>query len=188
MTIPVCSKSASSCFFAALTNCNLEALAYLSIKDPYERSFAAEILMMHESTQTDTVRNVFAERTKHRVFDIVKNDRIGLEFRLVLEKKSGFVCLCVHKKRAASVTVVFMDTNRDMIHPVFCYRSDCESSWVKCILFEFEPFIREYVRNGFSNRIRELKRFIRACYSESCTSTISVHIDIPGYICLIDSI
>lgn len=188
MTIPTGSKSAPSCFFLALTNCSLEALAYLSIKVPYERSFAAEILMMHESTQTDTVRNVFAERTEHRALDIVKNDRQGLEFRLLIKKKTGFVCLCIQKKRAASVTVVFMDTNRDTIHPIFRYKSDCNSSWVKCILYEFEPFICEYVRNGFSNRIRDLKRLIRACYSDLCTSMISVNIDIPGYICLIDSI
>lgn len=178
----------SGCFFRALTTCNLEVRAFRHIRDPAERLFAAEILMMRAPARSDFIVRVFAERTKRRLIRIMKTDRAGTEFHFTLIKPSGSVCLRVHRKRAASVDVLFMDRNYDVKPPAFSFGSDCGSSWVRCLLHEYEPFLVEYVRDGLSGRLRNVKRLVRQCLSDSCESVCSVHIDIPGYICLIDAL
>lgn len=176
------------CFFEALTSCNLEVRAFRCIRDPAERLFAAEILMMRAPARSEFVLRVFAERTKRRSIRIVKNDRLGIELHLTLVRPSGALCLRLHRKRTVSVDVRFMDTNYDTKHPLFSFGSDCCASWVRCLMHEYEPFLVRYVRDGLSGRLRDVKRLVRQCFSDSCESACSVHIDIPGYICLIDAL
>lgn len=175
-------------FFDRLTDVNLETLAFLAIKNRADRQMAAEVLLMGTAGTCERMCSILGEHTSHRYLYISKNDRLGLLLELTLRKPSGFVRVSLNKKRSASVTVLFLTPRLDKaISKVYFFKHDCDVTWVKCILCEFDPFIVRYIKNRCSNRLRDLNRLIKRCLVLP-RLTLSVHIDIPGYICLLDGV
>ena len=63
------------------------------------------------------------------------------------------------------------------------FENDCNLNWVKVILFEFDSFIINYIRN-FSGKNKKLKEIIQK-YILHDNIKFSAHIDIPGYVLII---
>lgn len=175
-------------FFDRLTDPGLETIAFLAIRNKYERHYAARILLTTSPYTQSIVCTIFGEHTSKRYLYITKTDRLGLQLELTLQKPSGFVRLVIHKKRSAHISVNFLTPYLDKADAkTYSFKHDCNLSWVKSILHEFDQFIVHYVRHGCSNTLRSLNKLIKYCFLHE-TIVLSVHIDIPGYICLINGV
>ena len=163
--------------FPKLMNFNLQILTLRHIKHNIEKHLAIEIISM--SLPNHSLKKLLYEKTKCKDLHINKNDYIGLEFTFRIIKESGIIKISLHKKRYSFIIVTFYDKDKQI-----CYRyDDTNELWLQMLLLEFDTSILQYIKNGFSGKIKGLKIFIEIILRKKMS--VSVYVDIPGCIIII---
>ena len=169
-------------FFKNLTTPTLQTLCFSQIKNVEQRKYAIDILTMTVKLN-DNCKNIMYDKTIKRYFWLEKTNRLGLEFSLLLIKKSGYIKIYIQKKKRAHIVVQFANQEKMHIQSIF-YDSDCNEDWVKILLYEFDNNIIKYIKNGFSNKLKDLRVFIQKNMNNK-KYDFHAHIDIPGHICML---
>ena len=166
--------------FHKLTEPNLQLLSLQYIKHIEERKYALKIITL--GCPSATFENLLLETSKSKELVISKNDVIGLMFTFVLEKQNGNIQVSLNRKRKNRLIVSFCDDRLGRKKIVELDHS-CDDMWVKILIYEFDKSIIQYIREGFSGKIKKLKKLIADLINKSVN--ISVYIDIPGHIIII---
>lgn len=170
-------------FFSDLTNTNLQIKSFNSIKNDIHKTFAVELVSM-SSNMNEFCKQLMIERTKYKHVSIHKNNKMGIEIILILEKPSGYIEIYLRKKRSAEIKVIFVNYLDFTITQQFKFHNDCNIVWVKTLLFQFDDIIVNYIINGFSNKTKNIFKLIILLLNNNIY-IVNVHIDIPGYILII---
>lgn len=172
-------------FFDKFTQSNLQVLSFNTIKHEIHRLYAIDVLTL------GTKMNVFSkllltENTIRKNVFLQKTDKVGVEIKLLLCKPSGYIQIHIKKKRKGDINVYFIENDFNRITERYYYKSDCEDIWVKQLLFEFDSIVISYIRNGFSNKLKNIQEFVRQYFIHGNVKIeMSVYIDIPGFLCII---
>lgn len=169
-------------FFQELTTPTLQTLCFSQIKNVEQRKYAIDILTMTIRLNVNC-KNILCDKTIKKLFWLEKTNRLGLEFSLLLVKKSGYIKIYIQKKKTAHIVIQFANYEKTHIQSIF-YNNDCNENWVKILLDEFDNNIVEYIKNGFSNKLKDLRTFIQKNMNNK-KYDFHAHIDIPGYICML---
>ena len=171
--------------FNEITTSNLVVLSFLKIKNHEEKALASYILCL-DSCHSIFLEHLLAEKTKRKYIHIFKNDKYGVIIQLTIHKENGILRLCFQKHRyICSIKVFCLSLYYDLLskNDAYIFNNDCNLNWVKVILFEFDTYIINYIKN-FSGKIKKLKELIHK-YIVHDRIKLSVHIDIPGCILII---
>ena len=171
--------------FNEITTLNLVVLSFINIKNTIDKSLAAYVLCM-SSCHSIFLEHLLAEKTKTKFINIYKNDKYGVIIQLTIKKESGVLQLSFQKHKHLCLIKVFCLSSYYELHSnknAFVFENDCNLNWVKVILFEFDSFIINYIRN-FSGKNKKLKEIIQK-YILHDDIKFSAHIDIPGYVLII---
>ena len=166
--------------FHNLINFDLQLLAFKSIKHNIHRKYALEIITM--TLPNFCLRRLLFEHTRSKEFVISKNDRIGLVFTFFVRKHSGNIKVSLIRKRRSRVTVSFNDDCLGR-NSVMTFKNHCNELWIKILIYEFDDCILQYIRSGFSGKIKNLKLLITELIKRDIN--LSVYIDIPNYIMIL---
>jgi hypothetical protein len=172
-------------FFNKFTQSNLQVKAFNTMKHEIHRLEAVDVLTLSINLCIFS-RRLLTENTIRRSMFLQKTDKLGIEMKFLLYKPSGYIQVCVRKKRNADINVYFMESNFKKITDHYYYHIDCNENWVKLLLFEFDRYVIGYIRNGFSNKLKHISGFIQQyliCGNKK--TPLSVYIDIPGYLYMI---
>nr|QOI90339.1 hypothetical protein HWQ62_00202 [Pyramimonas orientalis virus] len=168
-------------FFERLTNSNLQIVSFNKIKHNLDRVCATEVITMTTNMRSLS-RQLLTEHTIKKNVYLHKTDTIGVEFKFVLTKPSGYIQIHIRKKRKADIKVYFIEGEYFNILDSFHYKNDSEENWLKALLFEFDETIIQYIRNGFSGKVSKLLEIIKTIIPKEVL--FNVCIDIPGYVCM----
>lgn len=170
--------------FNEITTHNLVVSSFFKVKIDEEKSLAAYIICL--SCQSIFLEHLIAEKTIMKYIHIFKNDKFGVILQLTIKKETGILRLCFQRHKYICSIKVFclspyyeLQSKRD----AFIFDNDCNLNWVKVILFEFDSYIINYIRN-FSGKNKKIKQLIQK-YLLHDKIKLSVHIDIPGCILII---
>lgn len=166
--------------FPNLINFDLQLLAFKSIKHDLKREYALEIITM--TLPNFTLKRLLFEHTKSKELVISKNDRIGLVFTFFIRKHSGNIKVSLIRKRTSMVTVSFNDDCLGRNY-IMTFKSHCNELWIKILIYEFDDYIIQYIRSGFSGKIKNLKLLITELIKRNIN--LSVYIDVPSHIIII---
>ena len=170
--------------FHEITTMNLVVSSFLKVKIHEEKSLAAYIVCL--SCHSIFLQHLLAEKTKMKYIHIFKNDKYGVILQLTIKKETGILRLCFQRhKYTCSIKVFSLLPNYELQSKkdAFIFDNDCNLNWVKVILFEFDSFVINYIRN-FSGKNKKLKEIIQK-YILHDDIKLSAHIDIPGYVLII---
>jgi len=166
--------------FPNLVNFDLQLLAFKSIKHNIERRCALEIITM--ILPHFTLQRLLFEKSISKELVITKNDKIGLAFTFFITKHSGTIKISLVRKRTSIITVSFNDDCLGR-NNIMRFGNDCNELWIKILIYEFDDCIIQYIRSGFSGKIKNLKLLIVELIKKQLK--LSVYIDIPSHIIII---
>lgn len=170
-------------FFKDLTESNLQLESYKKIKHIDDKSFAMYIATLSTKEFTVDGINILNKKTKKKYVLLEKNDRLGIVVILLLLKENGYIQVSLRRKRSADINVEFYDLEWNHLDK-FYFKYDCNVLWIKTLLFEFDIGLVSYVKNGLSSKLKDIHKFIKQ-FLVNKNFGLKVHIDIPGYVCVI---
>jgi hypothetical protein len=168
--------------FQNLTTPNLTISSFLQIKHTLHRQIAATILCM-SCENNFCIKNLLSEKTVSKRLCIIKNDKEGTIFELIVVKKTGVLSLTIQRNKFISLISIDCLTSLYDVLNSYIFYNDCNENWVKVILFEFDKNVVNYIQH-FSGKNKSLKKLIQRLFNDK-ELLLSVHIDIPNYILII---
>lgn len=172
-------------YFDEITTLNLIVLSFMKIKNNEDKSLAAYILCLGYC-HSSFLENLLTEKTKLKFIHISKNDKHGVIIELTIKKETGLLRLSFQKHRYfSSIKIFCLSLYYELLskNDSFIFHNDCNLNWVKVILFEFDSYIVNYIRN-FSGKNKNLKKLIKKFIIDDKLK-LSAHLDIPGFILII---
>ena len=149
---------------AQLKECDLELLCYNSLKNEDEKRFALRIMTNCSRLKPESFEMLCGRTMKRKVY-VEKTCRLGLELTLRLYKPHGSITIYIRKKRTSSLALLLADNDFNVIDTwTNTHSKDNDmhvENWKKCLIYEFDDSVVNYIKAGISNKNRDLKRLIK---------------------------
>jgi hypothetical protein len=147
-----------------LKECDLELLCFNSLKNEDHKRLALQIMTNCSKLKPESFDMLCGRTLKRKVY-IEKTCRLGLELTLQLYKHQGSIVIYIRKKRTSSLSLLLMDNDFNVIDTWTNTHSKDKDmnleNWKKCLIYEFDDSVVNYIKTGISNKNRNLKKLIK---------------------------